>query len=109
MTNALRKELSGVEEALRAWDPIGILNGPLDTRGPRDEYDSYAPVVLKLVLEGAPKAVIADHLASTRFNTIGVGPNRASEPEREIAERLCEWRDAGCPSRWNWGAVADGA
>ena len=109
MANPLRNELSGVEEALRAWDPIGTLNGPLDTRGPRDEYDSYGPVVLELVLEGAPKAVIADHLASMRFHTIGVGPQRASEPERDIAERLCAWRDAGYPHRWDWGVAADGA
>ena len=98
-----------MEEALRSWDPIGILNGPLDTCGPMDEYDSYAPVVLRLMLEGASEAVIADHLASTRYHTIGVGLDGASGLERDIAERLCEWRREGYPHEWNWGVAADGA
>lgn len=55
------------------WDPIGVneLGGPLD------EYASYAPVIVRLLGEGASADTIVAHLAKIESEQMGV----SSPPE----------------------------
>lgn len=45
------------------WDPIGA-------GVPEDEYESYAPPILRLLLDGARKAAISEYLFDTADATI---------------------------------------
>ena len=44
------EQIRAVEAVLRRWDPIGVEPG---ISGPADEYDSYAPHIVSMVLGGA--------------------------------------------------------
>ncbi|MBC7769248.1 MAG: hypothetical protein H7124_10720 [Phycisphaerales bacterium] len=46
------------------WDPIGC-------GVPQDEYDYYAGPALRLLIEKAPPADVADYLRQTAADTIG--------------------------------------
>jgi hypothetical protein len=45
------------------WDPIGC-------GVPPDEYDDYAPQVIRLLLEGESRAAVVDYLRFTAAETI---------------------------------------
>ncbi len=45
------------------WDPIGC-------GVPADEYDDYAPQVIRLLLEGKSRAAVVDYLRFTAAETI---------------------------------------
>ena len=100
--------LVAVEAALRTWDPIGVLAGPISTNAPLDEYDSYAPALLDLLRADASEEDLAAHLAQVRFEIIGVGPEQVVEPELDLAKSLCAWRRRGYPNEWGWELAADG-
>lgn len=50
------------------WDPIGI--APV---GPRDEYRSYVPAVIRMLVSGADRSAIAEHLGRVGRSMVG-GP-----------------------------------
>ncbi len=62
-----------IREILRHdWNPIGC--GELL---PEDEYDSYIPVIQRLLLEGADERKIADHLENLVTVSMGMGESPA--------------------------------
>ena len=87
--------LEGVKAALRQWDPIGVIDGLIDSELPPDEYDSYAPYLLELLESGAPARRVASHFVSLRTTSMGLGERTATEFEEDLAERLVDWRDSG--------------
>ena len=74
---------------LRHWDPIGVISEPDGTEGPLDEYDSYAPGVLKHLREGSDIETLAQHLNDLVTSRIGL--ERRLEDDREFAQRLISW------------------
>jgi hypothetical protein len=62
-----------VEAILRRWDPIGVRPGEF---APADEYDSYAPHIVTMVIGGCTIAQLSQHLEHLRTRTIGVEANR---------------------------------
>lgn len=81
--------LSFVCTVLRAWDPLGVL--PNAPGGPRDEYDSYAPHIVTLLLSGATRSEIADELERIRTQLIGLPAMRRRDAQ--VAEQLLAgWR-----------------
>lgn len=52
------------------WDPIGA-------GVPEDEYESYAPPILRLLLDNAGKAALSDYLFDTAADTIACPITRA--------------------------------
>ena len=74
--DAVRKAL------LRDWDPIGIRAEP----GAQDEYDSYVPMVCKLLMTGRPRHEVFDYLWWLETEHMGlVGDRQATE---QFAEKL---------------------
>lgn len=69
------------------WDPIGVSDVP----GARDEYESYVPQVVKLVLSGAEEEAIVEHLVHIEVREMGLGSTR--EGAKLAAEALDRWRD----------------
>lgn len=63
------------------WDPIGA-------SVPEDEYESYAPPVLRLLGNEADKTAISDYLFTTAANTIGCPVTR--EHADHVAQILLE-------------------
>lgn len=61
---------------LRSWDPVGVVDEP----AAQDEYDSYVPAILGLVLAHATVSAIADLLISIEANQMGLNadPRRAA-------------------------------
>jgi hypothetical protein len=53
---------------------------------PSDEYDSYAPHIVTIVVGGASADEVAAHLSKLRTETIGVGAN--PKGDREIAVQI---------------------
>lgn len=79
MTSEVRRQtrvlLRAVNTVLwRDWDPIGC-------GVPEDEYESYAPEVVRLLTEGAPAGEIAAYLRET-----AAGMMSTSVPERQLAD-----------------------
>lgn len=76
--------LKQVEEVLfHDWDPIGI-NGNL---GVRDEYDSYAPAVCRLLSNGIGEDELTGALS--RLATDGMGlPAGQEDLHRSAAKKL---------------------
>ncbi|MES2619260.1 MAG: hypothetical protein V4615_00290 [Bacteroidota bacterium] len=77
-----KKLYNAIDEILwNDWDPIGV-NGI----APRDEYQSYTPIIFKLKTNGADKEAIAKRLHEIETVTIGVIGNL--DHCREIAGRI---------------------
>ncbi|APV48895.1 hypothetical protein BWI17_03875 [Betaproteobacteria bacterium GR16-43] len=93
MNNVQRKEirddLRAVEYELRSWDPIGVILDPDDPDAPLDEYDSYAPVVLKFLRDGAAADALARHLH--KLTTEHMGVPLPLERSQKYAESLIGW------------------
>lgn len=87
--------LETVKEALRRWDPIGVIDLLLEDNLPPDEYDSYAPQIFAYVRDGADSATIAKQLAWIRSSSMSLGSTRPSEHEQELGEKLVAWRESG--------------
>jgi hypothetical protein len=82
----VRNQLRAVEGLLRKWDPIGAL---VNEPSPPDEYDTYAPLVLKQLQSGADVERLAQHLTEITTAEIGIGAN--VEHDRKYAEQLVAW------------------
>ena len=67
------------------WDPIGVAGHPQA----RDEYDSYVPGVVALLLSDAGATVIADHLSQITCDAMEIGADR--QRDMKVAELLIEW------------------
>lgn len=65
------------------WDPIGVNTYPQC----RDEYDSYAPAILRMLEEGADEYRLTQHLKQLAHETIGQTA-LPDEHHRQIARRL---------------------
>jgi hypothetical protein len=79
-----------VDEVLHyLWDPIGI-NGIPEAR---DEYTSYAQVVLSLLKRGANIAEISRYLRDIRIVHMGMGQVGDKSNEEEIAEIVTNWKE----------------
>ena len=83
-------QIRAVEAVLRRWDPIGVEPG---IPGPADEYDSYAPHIVSLVLGGASACDVAVHLDKLRTQSIGLSADLASDEAfaLEVNEALRLW------------------
>jgi hypothetical protein len=83
-------DIATVQEALRHWDPIGVLPGPGEDEGPMDEYDSYAPHILSLLMQGCGAPEIQAHLILIRTRSMGLDPYPATDSRiaRELADSL---------------------
>jgi hypothetical protein len=66
----LHKEIHSI--LLRDWDPIGIQ----DTPQAQDEYDSYIPVLYKLLISGKSEQNIVDYLWWVETEHMGLYANR---------------------------------
>ena len=72
-----------VQDILRRWDPIGVAPGEF---WPADEYDSYAPSIVSMVVQGCTPEELSKHLEVIRVETIGVEAN--PDRDREIAGEI---------------------
>ena len=75
--------LNVIKDALRHWDPIGVIDTSDPDSVTDNEYDSYAPGVLKYLERGDNAKGIANHLAQVRSVSIGLGNGKPSEREDE--------------------------
>ena len=57
------------------WDPIGC-------GVPEDEYDSYIPVIYKLLQHGRDEYKLATHLANLEVNSLGYGSSNMERCQR---------------------------
>ncbi len=73
-----------VQEFLfREWDPIGVNDNELC----HDEYHSYAPAVVQLILGGADEYKLAARLSE--FQRVSMGMSASDEERhRRVARRL---------------------
>jgi hypothetical protein len=79
-----RDDLRSVEQVLwDVWDPIGVNSAG----APRDEYDSYAPGVMRLLLAGATEDVLVAHLQALEADLLGMD---ADTTARETAIALLQ-------------------
>lgn len=79
-----KKLYQEIDEILwKDWDPIGI-----NDISPRDEYQSYTPIVFTLKRKGANQEEIANKLYQIETETIGVNGNieNCKEGARKIVE-----------------------
>lgn len=67
---------------IREWDPIGVSDEP----NAQGEYDSYIPLIYRLLKDGVADELVARYLQHIEVDLIGVLPR----PDRnlEIAKRL---------------------
>lgn len=72
------------------WDPIGVAGAP----AARDEYYSYLPQVVALVKDNADPGRIANYLATTAEQGMGLAAN--PKRDQRVVELLMDWRD------WIW-------
>ena len=89
----LRADVEVVKDALRDWDPIGVIPELVASGIPPNEYDSYAPHVLGMLQQGATSDEIRDHLEHTREETMGLGPRTplSTSYDAKIASDLEAW------------------
>jgi hypothetical protein len=67
------------------WDPIGVAGAP----EARDEYEGYVPHVFSLLTNQAGSVIIADFLAKTEAEDMGLSKSEgAQERARKIADLL---------------------
>lgn len=79
-------DLDRVKQTLwEDWDPIGVRQ----MGGPSDEYDSYAPTILRMLEAGATENELAAHLyliATDQMDLLG--------PEHLAARALLKLKEA---------------
>lgn len=78
------KLLQAVRDVLfNEWDLIGVNDNSLC----RNEYDSYAPTICRLIREGADPRKIANHLEQLQTSSMGLS-RIDSERDIRVARRL---------------------
>jgi hypothetical protein len=80
-----------VDEVLHyLWDPIGVSDVP----EARDEYHSYAPHFLSLLIRRVEPEEITQFLIKTETETIGLsGTQKTQEKVKDVVELLIKYRD----------------
>jgi hypothetical protein len=81
--------LPRVQAFLRSWDPIGILSVDDVPESARDEYDSYAPRVLSILMRRGGAADIAEFLEAIRTENIGLPPDGPRDDA--LANAIVAW------------------
>jgi hypothetical protein len=76
VTNAVRDVL------LVEWDPIGIRDVPQAA----DEYDGYAPPIVRMLAIGTSAAELSGYLLEIETDALGLEGDSARA--RQVAERL---------------------
>ncbi len=75
-----------VLEVLRQWDPIGVIS-----EQHQDEYDSYAPRLIRLLDAGCTVGQLARELYKIKTQEMGLGGSWLGIRERQIAKNLVVW------------------
>jgi hypothetical protein len=75
--------IRAVEALLRGWDPIHVQPG---NDWPADEYDSYAPHIVSLVMNGCTPLELANHLRVLRTEYMEMSEDDARD--REVATAI---------------------
>jgi len=70
-----------VMELLRKWDPIGVIS-----ENNQDEYDTYAPPIVRMLDAGIPENELFKHLQ--HIVTDGMGVPCDKKHTREISHEL---------------------
>ena len=70
--NAAIAQIEIVQEILRRWDPMELAPGEF---APQDEYDSYAPHIVSLVVKNCSLAELLDHLRTLRSGMASMRDN----------------------------------
>ena len=73
---------------LREWDPIGVIS-----HFNVDEYDSYAPEIIRMLDAGASSEFVSDWLMSLATGHIGLSSVDVKHTTR-CAEKLTEYWEA---------------
>ncbi len=63
------------------WDPIGV-----NDIAPRDEYQSYTPIIFSMKMNGASKEVIAKSLDGIATQRMGLSSN--FQHCQQVAEKI---------------------
>jgi hypothetical protein len=85
-------DLQRVEQALwEDWDPIGVRA----MGGPSDEYDSYAPTILRMLLAGATEEELVVHLYAIETEQMGLGGGQRPYGAARALLRLARQRGDG--------------
>jgi len=86
----IMEDLKHVQEVLKKWDPIGVYEDVIDgVEPPDDEYDFYAPAILKLLRKSCDAKKLADRLSKIQSNYMGLKP--CTERDFKIAAELVSW------------------
>ena len=83
-------ELKRIQEFLREWDPIGVIEDLKEAGLPPDEYDSYAGRIHTMLRTGCNIEELAEHLNTCESEWMGLGPGY-DERNRPIAGRIIQW------------------
>ena len=74
------------EVLVRDWHPIEVC----EWQEPQDEYDSYIPVIVKMILEHAGTDRIARHLTHLQTDNMGLSCQDSESNIRRVAEKLVQ-------------------
>ncbi len=89
MDKNARAQIQVIQGILRRWDPVGVIVDPADSKGPIDEYDSYAPSILGKLQAGAGVEDLTRHLYG--LTTTRMGLQGDMQRDRLIATELVSW------------------
>ncbi len=74
-THEIAHQLAAIEELLREWDPIGVIEDLKSDGLPPNEYDDYAPYILGMLRNAATVDELTNHLRYCRTRAMGLDPN----------------------------------
>jgi hypothetical protein len=77
-----------VLEVLRKWDPIGVISEKY-----QDEYDSYAPAIIRMLDEHCTPRQLAKFLYDLKTKHMGLSGFWFMKEEERIAKELVAWWD----------------
>jgi hypothetical protein len=66
------------------WDPIGVVHYPQA----RDEYDSYVPKVVEMLMTGKDASEIASHLTEIETQRMGLSDTKRARAKALSAAKL---------------------
>ena len=76
-----------VLEVLREWDRIGVISS-----ANQDEYDSYAPAIVRMLDAGVSEALLFEHMAEIVTERMGINVDR--HKTKECASQLVQfWKE----------------
>ena len=80
-----------VLEVLRKWDPIGVLDDPA---WPRDEYDAYAPDLIRMLDAQRPRDEMVRHLGWIVSDHMCLGCDDREHTIRCVQELIDFWDES---------------